>query len=65
MTTKFIEMQKNPAENFSTIEIDPVSGEHYVIVPEWILDEKGWYEGTEVNIEVESDCLIIRGIDAA
>jgi hypothetical protein len=61
MTTKFTEMQKNPAENLSTIEIDPVSGEHYVIVPEWILDEKGWYEGTEVNIEVENDCLIIRG----
>jgi len=65
MTTKFIEMQKNPAENFSTIEIDPVSGEHYVIVPEWILDEKGWYEGTEINIEVESDCLIIKDLDAA
>ena len=65
MTTKFIEMQKNPAENFSTIEIDPLSGEHYVIVPEWILDEKGWYEGTEVNIEVENDCISIKDLDAA
>jgi len=65
MTTKFTEMQKNPAENFSTIEIDPLSGEHYVIVPEWILDEKGWYEGTEVNIEVENDCIIIKDLDAA
>ena len=63
MTTKFTEMQKNPTENFSTIEIDPVSGEHYVIVPEWILDEKGWYEGTEVNIEVENDCLIIKDLE--
>ena len=38
-------MQKNPAENFTTIEIDPVTGEHLLTIPEWICDEKGWYEG--------------------
>ena len=37
-------MQKNPQENFTDIEIDPVSGEHYVTIPEWICDEKGWYD---------------------
>ena len=56
-------MQKNPQENFSTIEIDQVTGEHYLIIPEWILDEKGWYEGTELNIEVENDCLLISDIN--
>ena len=56
-------MQKNPQENFTTIEIDQVTGEHYVIIPEWILDEKGWYEGTEVNIEVENNCILISDID--
>ena len=58
-------MQKNPAENFTTIEIDPVTGEHLLTIPEWICDEKGWYEGTEVNIEVENDCIIIRELDGA
>jgi len=56
-------MEKNPHENFTTIEIDQVTGEHYVVIPEWILDEKGWYEDTEVNIEVENDCIVIRDID--
>ena len=56
-------MQKNPQENLTTIEIDPVSGEHYIIIPEWICDEKGWYEGVEVNIEDENDCIIIRDLD--
>ena len=56
-------MQKNPKENLTTIEIDPVSGEHYVIIPEWICDDNRWYEGVEVNIEVESDCIIIRDSD--
>ena len=57
------EMQKNPAENFTTVEIDPVSGEYYVEIPQWICDENGWYEGVEVNIEVENDCIIIRSIE--
>ena len=56
-------MQKNPQENLTTVEIDPVSGEHYIIIPEWICDEKGWYEGVEVNIEVDVDSVIIRGVD--
>ena len=58
-----MEMQKNRAENFTTIEIDQVTGEHYVIIPEWILDEQGWYEGTEVNIEVENNCIVITDIE--
>ena len=56
-------MQKNPQENFTTVEIDPVNREHSIKIPEWICDEKGWYEGTEVNIEVENDCIVIRSID--
>ena len=56
-------MQKNPQENLTTIEIDPVSGEHYVTIPEWICDEKGWYEGTEVNIEVENGYIVITDIE--
>jgi len=56
-------MQKNPAENFTTVEVDPVTGEHYVIIPEWICDEKGWFEGTEVNIEVDALGIIVTDID--
>ena len=63
MTIGFKDMQKNPAENFTTVEIDPVNGEHYVVIPEWICDEKGWYEGVEINIEVENDCIIIRDVE--
>jgi len=56
-------MQKNRAENFTTVEVDPVTGEHYVIIPEWICDEKGWFEGTEVNIEVDALGIIVTDID--
>ena len=52
-------MQKNPGENFSTVEIDSVTGEYVIKVPEWIISEFGWYEGTEINMEVDGDAIVI------
>lgn len=55
-------MQKNPEENITTVEVDPVTGEYLIRIPEWIISEYGWYEGTEVNMEVDGDCIIIQEI---
>ena len=54
-----MKMQKNPEENFRTVEVDPISGEYYITLPEWVVSEFGWYEGTVVNMEVEGDCIVI------
>ena len=56
-------MKKNPSENLTTIEIDPVSGEYYINLPQWMLDERGWYEGTEINLEFENDYIMITEIN--
>ena len=56
-------MKKNPAENFTTIEIDPVTGNYFTIIPEWMVNEKGWYEGTEINLKMEDDEIFITGRD--
>jgi hypothetical protein len=52
-------MQKNSGENITTIEVDPVTGEYVALVPEWIISEYGWYEGTQLNIEVDGDSIVI------
>ena len=62
MKTQKPEMQKNPGENFTTIEVDPITGEYYITIPEWVLNDFGWYEGTEVNMEVEGDCIVITEV---
>jgi len=62
METQIPLMQKNPDKNFTTVEVDPITGEYYVTIPEWILSEYGWYEGTAVNMEVEGDCIIITEV---
>jgi bifunctional DNA-binding transcriptional regulator/antitoxin component of YhaV-PrlF toxin-antitoxin module len=56
------EMQKNPEKNFTTVEVDTVTGEYYINLPEWVLNDFGWYEGTQVNIEVDGDCIVITEI---
>lgn len=60
---EFTDMQKNPGENIANIEVDPVTGEYYVRVPEWIISEYGWYEGTEINMEVDGDCIVITELE--
>ena len=55
-------MQKNSGENFTTVEIDPVTGEYVIQVPEWIISEYGWFEGTEINMEVDKDSIVITEV---
>ena len=55
-------MEKNREKNFSTIEVDSVTGEYVMKVPEWIVSEFGWYEGTEINMEVDGDSVIITEV---
>ncbi len=52
-------MQKNSRQNLSSVEVDPVTGEYLITVPEWIINEFGWYEGTEINLEVDGNSIII------
>ena len=55
-------MEKNPEKNFTTVEVDPVTGEYYIVLPEWVISEYGWYEGTEINMEVDGDCIVITEV---
>ena len=52
-------MQKNSEKIFSTIEVDPVSGNYYTIVPEVIVNEMQWYEESNVRWLVDGDEIIL------
>ena len=56
-------MKKNPEEIFSTIETDMVTGEYYTIIPEWIMNEMNWYDGTKINFNIDTDEVIITEKD--
>ena len=52
-------MKKNSGENFQPLQVDPITGNYYVIIPEWIANELSWYEDTEINFAVEGDEVIL------
>ena len=45
-------MQKNSAEETHAIEVDTVTGEYFVRIPEWIVNDQGWFEDTELTFKM-------------
>jgi hypothetical protein len=52
-------MKKNLEENYQLLQVDPVSGEYYVIIPECIVNEFSWYEDTEIKLKIDGDELVL------
>jgi len=52
-------MKKNPEEIFTAIEVDQITGEYYAIIPEWIMNDQNWYEGTEIKFHTDGGEVII------
>jgi len=45
------------------LQEDVASGELISTIPQQILNEMGWYEGTELEWVMEGDELILREVD--
>ena len=55
-------MKKN-SDNIKEISLDPITGEYYVIIPEWIANELSWYEDTEIKFDLEGDEVVLSEHD--
>jgi hypothetical protein len=53
------EMKKNSGDIFESIEVDPISGEYYITIPEQIMNELSWYEDTEISFKIEGDEVVL------
>jgi hypothetical protein len=52
-------MKKNSADIFSTVEIDPISGEYYLVIPEEVISELSWYEDTKISFSIEGNEVVL------
>jgi hypothetical protein len=52
-------MKKNSGEIFDTVQVDPITGQYFIVVPEQIINELSWYEDTEVKIRLEGEEIVI------
>ena len=52
-------MKKNLGENFQPVQVNPITGEYYIIIPEWMMNELSWYEDTEISLNLDGGDLIL------
>ena len=62
-TTGFHRMEKNSGGYITSIEVDTVTGEYRAIIPEWIINEMGWYEDTNLSWKIDDDEVIMTESD--
>ena len=54
-----VEMKKNSGEIFESVQVDPINGDYYLVIPESIANELSWYEDTEISFKIEGDEVIL------
>lgn len=52
-------MKKKKNKEVKLLQIDPVTGEYYVIIPEWIINEFSWYEDTEILFNIDGNEIVL------
>jgi hypothetical protein len=52
-------MKKNSGDIFESIQVDPITGEYFITIPEQIMNDLSWYEDTEIRFSIEGDEVIL------
>jgi len=56
-------MQKNSGPIISVVEVDPIDGSYVIKLPESVVNDLGWYDGTEVVISVDGNEIIVTSLE--
>ena len=56
-------MKKNSGDIFEPIQVDPITGEYFITIPEEIMNDLSWYEDTEIRFSVEGNEVILSERD--
>ena len=52
-------MKKNSGDILNSLQVDPISGEYYLVITEQIVNELSWYEDTEIRFIVDGEEVIL------
>ena len=56
-------MKKNPGDIFAPVEIDPITGQYFITIPEQIMNELEWYEDTQIKFTLDGNEVILSEAD--
>ena len=54
-----LRMRKKSGEEKRPIEVDPITGEYSIKIPEWMINELSWYEDTEITFNLDGNDIIL------
>jgi len=52
-------MKKKSEEIFESLQIDPITGQYFITIPEQIINELSWYEDSLIKISLEGSDLVL------
>lgn len=53
-------MKKNSDKNFEALKVDPITGEYFLVIPEWMVNELSWYEDTEIQVTLDGNEILLK-----
>ena len=56
-------MRKNYGEIFRPLQVDPITGEYYLVIPEQLVNDLTWYEDTEIKLELSGTEIVLSERD--
>jgi hypothetical protein len=56
-------MRKNSGEIFRPLQVDPITGEYYLVIPEQLVNDLTWYEDTEIKLELSGTEIVLSERD--
>ena len=56
-------MKKNSEEILESVQVDPITGQYFLVIPEQIMNELSWYEDTEVKFLLDGKDVILSEND--
>lgn len=52
-------MKKNSGDIFQPLQVDAITGQYYLEIPEMIVNDLSWYEDTEISLKIEGDEVVL------
>ena len=52
-------MEKKSGENIQSLQVDSISGNYFITIPEWMVNELSWYEDSEIKLILDGNELIL------
>ena len=52
-------MKKKSDNEIVSLQVDPITGDYYINIPEWMVNDLSWYEDTQIKINLDNDEIIL------